>query len=89
VLGVVLAVQQIEGNVLQPVVVGRSVRLHPVVILIAVGAGAVLWGIGGAVLAVPITSAAATVLAHVRPRARLVPEQGAATAGVISGSADP
>lgn len=88
VLGVVLAVQQIEGNVLQPVVVGRSVRLHPVVILIAVGAGAVLWGIAGALLAVPITSAAATVLAHVRPRPRLVPEQGAAAVGAVSGTAD-
>lgn len=66
VLGVVLLVQQLEGNVLQPFVVGRSVQLHPAVILVAVGAGAVLWGIGGAVLAVPITAALSTVLSHVR-----------------------
>jgi putative heme transporter len=66
VLALVLLVQQLEGNLLQPLVVGRSVHLHPAVILLAVGAGAVLWGIGGALLAVPITAAVATILAHVR-----------------------
>jgi predicted PurR-regulated permease PerM len=66
VLGVVLLVQQLEGNVLQPFVVGRSVQLHPAVVLVAVGAGAVLWGIGGAVLAVPLTAAASVVLADLR-----------------------
>ncbi len=70
VLGVVLLVQQLEGNVLQPVIVGRSVRLHPAVIVLAVGAGAVLWGIVGALLAVPITAALATVLAHLRRGSR-------------------
>jgi len=68
VLGVVIAVQQLEGSILQPLVVGRSVRLHPAVILLAVGAGAVLWGIGGALLAVPLTAALATVLAHLRTK---------------------
>lgn len=67
-LGVVLLVQQLEANIVQPIVVGRSVQLHPAVILLAVGAGAVLWGIGGAVLAVPITAAVSTVLGHIRAR---------------------
>lgn len=57
VLLLVLVVQQLEGNILQPFVVGKRVRLHPVVILLAVSAGAVLWGIAGAFLAVPLTAA--------------------------------
>jgi len=57
VLALVLGVQQLEGNVLQPFVVGRQVRLHPVVVLLAVSVGSVLWGIAGAFLAVPLTAA--------------------------------
>lgn len=66
VLAVVIGVQQLEGNVVQPFVVGRSVKLHPAVVLLAVGAGAVLWGIAGALLAVPATAALATVVEHLR-----------------------
>lgn len=66
VLGVVIAVQQLEGNVLQPVVVGRSVQLHPAVVLVAVGAGAVLWGLAGALLAVPVTAALSTMFSGLR-----------------------
>ncbi|UXA18596.1 AI-2E family transporter [Mycobacterium sp. SMC-4] len=53
-LGVVLAVQQLEGNVLQPFVMGRAVRLHPLAVLLAITAGALLAGIIGALLAVPL-----------------------------------
>lgn len=53
-LGLVLAVQQLEGNVLQPFVMGRAVRLHPLAVLLAITAGAVLAGILGALLAVPL-----------------------------------
>jgi putative heme transporter len=56
-LALVLGVQQLEGHVLQPFVVGRQVRLHPVVVLLAVSVGSVLWGIAGAFLAVPLTAA--------------------------------
>jgi len=59
VIGAVLLVQQVEGNVLYPMVVGRTVDLHPVAILLAVTVGGLLYGIVGAALAVPI----ATVLA--------------------------
>ena len=55
-LGAVLLVQQAEGNLLQPVIQGRSLRLHPAVILIAVTAGTLLGGIAGAVVAVPVTA---------------------------------
>lgn len=73
VLGVVVAVQQLEGNILQPAIVGRSVRLHPAVILLAVGTGAVLWGVIGALLAVPVTAAGATVLGELRRETGPVP----------------
>lgn len=56
VVGAATLVQQIEGNLLYPVVVGRSVRLHPVAILLSVGIGGVLAGIIGAFIAVPITA---------------------------------
>lgn len=55
VLLVVLAVQQLEGNVLQPVLQSRSLNLHPAVVLLAVTAGGSLSGIVGAFLAVPTT----------------------------------
>jgi len=54
VLALVLAVQQIEGNVLQPLVMGRAVQIHPLAVLLAITAGAVLAGIVGALLAVPL-----------------------------------
>ncbi|MFC3300632.1 AI-2E family transporter [Arthrobacter agilis] len=52
----VVVVQQTEGNLLQPLIMGRAVKLHPVVILLALGAGALLGGVIGAVLAVPATA---------------------------------
>ncbi|MET0812837.1 MAG: AI-2E family transporter [Microbacterium sp.] len=58
VVGVVVLVNQLEGNFLQPVLMGRSMKLHPFVILVALTIGTVLGGIVGAVLAVPITAAA-------------------------------
>jgi putative heme transporter len=56
VLGVVLAVQQLEGHVLQPVVMRRAVRLHPLAIVLSLAAGATLAGIPGAVVAVPFVA---------------------------------
>lgn len=57
VVGVVVLVNQLEGNLLQPVLMGRSMKLHALVVLIALAVGAGLGGILGAVLAVPITAA--------------------------------
>jgi predicted PurR-regulated permease PerM len=54
VLVVLLAVMQIEGNVLQPLVLGRAVELHPLAIVLAITAGLVMSGISGALLAVPL-----------------------------------
>jgi predicted PurR-regulated permease PerM len=57
VVGVVVLVNQLEGNFLQPVLMGRTMKLHAFVILIALTAGAAVGGILGAILAVPITAA--------------------------------
>ncbi len=64
VLLIVLAVQQIEGNVLQPILQSRAMDLHPVIILLAVAAGGTLWGIVGAFLAVPVTATAVSVIRY-------------------------
>lgn len=64
VLGIVVAAQQIEGNVLQPILQSRSLRLHAAVVLLAVTAGAGLYGIAGAFLSVPVVAAAAVVLRY-------------------------
>ncbi|WP_217922086.1 AI-2E family transporter [Miltoncostaea oceani] len=64
-LGVVVLVQQVEGGVLQPIVLGRAVSLHPVVILLAVAGGAALGGIVGAFLAVPVVAVASAVMGYV------------------------
>ncbi|PWR11451.1 AI-2E family transporter [Micromonospora acroterricola] len=55
-LAAVIAVQQIEGNLLEPLVMKRQVRLHPAVILVAVTAGTLIAGIAGAFVSVPITA---------------------------------
>lgn len=66
VLVLVIAVQFIEGNFLQPIIQSRTVDLHPAVILLAVAAGASLFGILGAYLAVPVTAVAFAVVASVQ-----------------------
>jgi len=62
VVGIVVLVNQIDGNLLQPIVQGRSLKLHPLVILLALTAGAVLAGITGALLSVPIAASAWAVV---------------------------
>jgi predicted PurR-regulated permease PerM len=52
-LGLIIAVQQLEGHVLQPLVMGRAVSIHPLAVVLAIAAGAVTAGIVGALLAVP------------------------------------
>jgi predicted PurR-regulated permease PerM len=56
VLAIVIAVNQLEGNFLQPVVMAQSLKLHPLVILVALTAGTILGGIVGAILSVPIAA---------------------------------
>jgi len=56
---VALIVQQVEGNVLYPLLIGRSVRLHPMTVLLGVGAGSALLGLAGAFLATPVIAGVA------------------------------
>ncbi|MCU1530731.1 MAG: rane protein [Arthrobacter sp.] len=56
VVAVVIVVNQLEGDLLQPIVMGKSLQLHALVILLALTAGTILAGIIGAVLSVPITA---------------------------------
>ncbi|MBH0130435.1 AI-2E family transporter [Salinibacterium sp. NK8237] len=62
VLGIVVLVNQLEGNFLQPVVMAQSLSIHPLVILVALTAGTILGGIVGAVLAVPIAAVGWAIL---------------------------
>ncbi|MER6980801.1 AI-2E family transporter, partial [Streptomyces carpinensis] len=66
VLVVVLAVQQIEGHVLQPFILGRAVRVHPLAVVLSVAAGGMIAGIGGAVVAVPLVAVTNTVVGYLR-----------------------
>ncbi len=54
---IVLGVQQIEGHVLQPLVMGAAVKVHPLAVVLAVGAGGFTAGIAGALFAVPVVAA--------------------------------
>ncbi|MDG3012356.1 AI-2E family transporter [Rhodococcus sp. D2-41] len=64
VLAVILLVQQLEGNVLSPMLQSRSMQLHPVVVLLSVTAGGSLFGIIGAFLAVPVAAVGAVVIRY-------------------------
>lgn len=54
ILIVVLAVQQLEGNVLQPLLLGRAVQIHALAVVLGISAGLIVYGIPGALLAVPL-----------------------------------
>jgi len=55
-LGIVLLVQQVEGHILQPLVMGTAVKVHPLAVVFAVAAGAGIAGIPGALFAVPLVA---------------------------------
>ncbi|WP_346774660.1 AI-2E family transporter [Cellulomonas sp. IC4_254] len=63
-LAVVLLVQQVEGNVLQPFLMGHAVALHPVAVLLVVTAGSISAGIVGALFAVPVAATLNTMVRY-------------------------
>ncbi|MEV0980761.1 AI-2E family transporter [Streptomyces sp. NPDC049915] len=69
-LVVVLAVQQIEGHILQPFILGRAVRVHPLAVVLSVAAGGMIAGIGGAVVAVPLVAVTNAVAGYLRAYSR-------------------
>lgn len=68
VVGATILVQQIEGHLLQPLVLGRAVHLHPLVTAWSVAAGLILAGIAGGFLAVPVTATVVRVAHFYRCR---------------------
>lgn len=80
VVAVVVAINQLDGRVLQPIVMGKALSLHPLVVLLALAGGGILAGIVGAVLAVPLTAVAWSVLLiwYENPAGPEVPAPGGA-----------
>ena len=70
-LGGVILVQQIEGHILQPFLMGRFVSLHPLGVIVAIGCGVLVAGIAGALIAVPLTAAGNAVAQHLAGYTRL------------------
>ena len=64
-LGVVLLVQQVEGHILQPLVLGSAVKVHPLAVVFGVAAGAGIAGIAGALFAVPVIAVANVMVKYV------------------------
>lgn len=63
-LAVVIGVQQLEGHILQPIVMGRFVAVHPLGVIVAIGCGVIVAGIAGALIAVPLVAVANAVIQH-------------------------
>lgn len=68
-LGVVLLVQQVESHILQPLIMGRAVSLHPLAVVLGVAGGTMLFGIAGALFAVPVIAVVNTVVKYLATRA--------------------
>ncbi len=64
-LGVVIVVQQVEGHILQPLVMGGAVKVHPLAVVFAVAAGGFLAGIPGALFAVPVVATLNVMITYV------------------------
>ncbi len=63
-MGGVVLVQQIEGHILQPFLMGRFVSLHPLGVIVAIGCGVLVAGVAGALIAVPLAAAGNAVAQH-------------------------
>ncbi|APG81318.1 AI-2E family transporter [Corynebacterium pseudotuberculosis] len=91
-LGIVIAVQQLEGNVLSPLLQSRAMNLHPVIVLVSVTVGGGIFGIMGAFLAVPAAAMIAVLFRYLQDMTALRAGEKSAdeitfvtTAGSITG----
>lgn len=66
VVGIIVLVQQLEGHIFYPLIMGRTVKLHPVAIILALATGGIVAGVLGIFLAVPVASVASIVLGYAR-----------------------
>ena len=85
VLLLVIGVQQLEGHVLQPAIMGKAVAIHPLAVIVAIATGVVLAGIVGALVAVPIVAVLNTGIRHLAARRSDEPEPGPPTEVVVRG----
>ncbi|BAL92918.1 putative integral membrane protein [Actinoplanes missouriensis 431] len=91
VLGAVILVQQLEGHVLQPLIMGRAVAIHPLAVIIGIACGVVLAGIIGALVAVPLIAVLNTGVRRLSRRRPEVPPDavvvtsGGSSAGTAAG----
>lgn len=74
-LAVTLVVNQLESNVLQPLIMGKAVQLHPLAVFLGVAAGATVWGIAGALFAIPMMAFANAMYLYLTGRDQ-TPELG-------------
>ncbi len=85
VLGVIVIVQQVEGHLLYPILMSRTVHLHPAVIVVALAIGGIVAGIIGVFLAVPTAGVISTVMSYLRdhpqPDPPMAPEEAEAVPG--------
>lgn len=63
---VAIVVQQLDNDLLSPVIYGKALNLHPAVILLGVTAGGALFGIAGTILAVPVVAVTVNVIQEIR-----------------------
>ena len=68
-LGIVVAVMQLESHVLQPLLLGRAVKLHPLAVVLAIASGLLTAGIAGALLAVPLLAVLNSGIRSLRSKA--------------------
>ncbi|WP_249999533.1 AI-2E family transporter [Actinoplanes sp. M2I2] len=81
VLGAVVLVQQLEGHVLQPLIMGRAVAIHPLAVIVGIASGVVLAGIIGALIAVPLIAVLNTGVRRLTRRRPEVPPTAVVVAG--------
>jgi predicted PurR-regulated permease PerM len=89
VVGATIIVQQVEGNLLQPLILERAVRLHPLVTVVAVGAGLLVGGLLGAFLSVPLVAIAAQTANYYRTRDLIVVTDPQALRGSTASESTP
>jgi predicted PurR-regulated permease PerM len=82
VVGMYVVIQQLEGNIITPKVVGKSVSINPLIALLGIILGGFIWGIAGIILAIPIVGVIKIILDHnerTRPLGFLLSDQMSST----------
>lgn len=79
ILCVVIAVQQLEGHILQPLIMGRAVALHPLAVILAIATGVLVAGIVGGLVAVPLLAVLNTAVRYLasHPQGEPTPDRTA------------